>query len=99
MYFRNVISFFDGISCAQLAMQRAGATYDNYYAVEIDKFAIKITQSNWPNTVQLGDITKLTELPDADIIFGGFPCQSHSVAGKQLGFDDLRGQLFFEMLK
>lgn len=57
----NVLSLFDGISCGQLALERAGISYDNYYASEIDKNAIKVTQTNFPNTIQLGDITKWRE--------------------------------------
>ena len=55
---RNVLSLFDGISCGQLALQRAGVKVDKYFASEIDKYAIKVTQENFPDTVQLGDVTK-----------------------------------------
>lgn len=52
----NVLSLFDGISCGQVALSRAGIKVDKYYASEIDKHAIKVTQKNYPNTIQLGDV-------------------------------------------
>lgn len=55
----NVLSLFDGMSCGQLALQKAGIKVDNYFASEIDKHAIKVTQHNFPNTIQLGDVTKV----------------------------------------
>lgn len=58
-HLNNVVSLFDGISCGQVALERAGKTYDKYYASEVDKYAIKITQKNYPNTIQLGDVTKI----------------------------------------
>lgn len=54
-----VVSLFDGISCGQVALERSGKTYDKYYASEIDKYAINITQKNYPNTIQIGDVTKI----------------------------------------
>lgn len=93
----NVLSCFDGISAGQLALQRADIQIDNYYASEIDKYAIKITQKNFPNTIQLGDITKWREwnLPKIDLIIGGSPCQGFSIAGQGLNFEDPRSKLFF----
>ena len=55
----NVLSLFDGMSCGQLALQRAGIQVTNYFAAEIDKYAIQVTQANFPDTVQLGDVTKV----------------------------------------
>ena len=55
----NVLSLFDGMSCGQIALNRANIKYDNYYASEIDKYGINITQKNYPNTIQLGDVQKL----------------------------------------
>lgn len=97
----NVLSLFDGISCGQVALQRAGITVDNYFASEIDKNAIKVTQHNWPQTQQLGDVTKVSAaaLPKIDLIMGGFCCQSFSFAGNQLNFEDPRGKLFFECVR
>jgi DNA (cytosine-5)-methyltransferase 3A len=97
----KVLSLFDGISCGQLALQRAGFAVDAYYASEIDKNAIKVVQQNFPNTIQLGDITKLNtkDLPDIDLLIGGSPCQGFSFIGKQMNFEDPRSKLFFEYVR
>jgi DNA (cytosine-5)-methyltransferase 3A len=97
----NVLSLFDGISCGQIALNRAGITYNNYFASEIDKHAIKVTQANYPNTIQLGDVTKVNgnDLPKIDILIGGSPCQGFSFSGKQLNFEDPRSKLFFEFVR
>lgn len=97
----NVLSLFDGMSCGQLALQRAGIQVENYYAAEIDKYAIKVTQANFPQTVQLGDVTAVDpdSLPDIDLLIGGSPCQGFSFAGKQLNFDDPRSKLFWEYVR
>jgi hypothetical protein len=93
----NVLSIFDGISCGQIALQRAGIEVKNYFASEVDKHAIKVTQHNWPNTVQLGDATKWREWgidwESIDLLTAGFPCQAWSLAGKQKGTNDPRGAL------
>lgn len=72
----NVLSLFDGISCGQIALARAGIKVNNYYASEIDKYAIKVTQHNFPNTLQLGDVTSVDvkKLPKIDLLIGGSPC-------------------------
>lgn len=97
----NVLSLFDGISCGQVALQRAGIQVDNYYASEIDKHAITVAQSNYPNTIQLGDITQIdgTKYKNIDLLIGGSPCQGFSFAGKRLNFDDERSKLFFEYVR
>jgi DNA-cytosine methyltransferase len=97
----NVLSLFDGMSCGQIALNRAGVRYDRYFASEIDKWAIKETQANFPNTIQLGDITKIkgSSLPKIDLVMGGSPCQGFSFAGKGLNFDDPRSRLFFEFVR
>jgi len=97
----NVLSVFDGISCGRVALERAGISVDNYYASEIDKYAMKVTQNNYPNTIQLGDVTKLEgkSLPQIDLLIGGSPCQGFSFAGKQLNFNDPRSKLFFEFVR
>lgn len=97
----NVLSLFDGISCGQLALQRAGIKVDRYFASEIDKYAMKVTQENFPDTVQLGDVTQWEtwDLPKIDLLIGGSPCQGFSFAGKQLNFSDPRSKLFFEYVK
>ena len=96
-YNMNVCSLFDGASCGQLALQRANISVDNYYACEIDKPAIQITQKNFPNTIQLGDVTTANYYfdKDIDLLMGGSPCQGFSFAGEQLAFDDPRSKLFF----
>jgi DNA-cytosine methyltransferase len=96
----KVLSLFDGMSCGQLALKKAGINVENYYASEIDKYAIKVTQANFPNTIQLGDINdwKNWELPKIDLILGGSPCQGFSFAGKQLNFKDPRSALFFKFV-
>lgn len=73
----NVLSLFDGMSCGQLALQRAGITINNYFMTEIDKYAIKVTQANFPSTIQLGDVTNIDpdSLPKIDLMIGGSPCQ------------------------
>lgn len=97
----NVLSLFDGISCGQLALERAGIEINKYYASEIDKYAIEITQKNYPNTIQLGDISNIKgkDLPKIDLVIGGSPCQGFSFAGKQLNFIDPRSRLFFEYVR
>lgn len=98
---KNVLGLFDGISCGQVALNRIGIKYENYYASEIDKNAIKITQQNYPNTIQLGDVTEIKgeNLPKIDLLIGGSPCQGFSRVGKQLNFDDPRSKLFFEFVR
>ena len=106
----NVLSLFDGMSCGQIALKQLGIKVDNYYASEIDKYAIQIAQKNFPDTIQLGDVTQVNNphinpidsyvhLPDIDLLLGGSPCQAFSFAGKQLNFDDPRGKLFFEFVR
>ena len=97
----RVLSLFDGMSCGQIALNKLG--YDNitYYASEIDKYAISITQKNFPNTIQVGDVLNLKseDFTDIDLMLAGSPCQGFSFAGKQLAFDDPRSRLFFEFVR
>lgn len=97
----NVLSLFDGMSCGRIALERLGIPIDNYYASEIDKYAIQVSQANYPDIIQVGDITELdlSTLPKIDLIMGGSPCQGFSFAGKQLAFDDPRSALFFEFVR
>ena len=96
----NVLSLLDGISCGQIALNRVNIPYNNYFASEIDKNAIKVAQHHYPNTTQLGDVTKIDAgtLPKIDLLIGGSPCQSFSKSGKMEGFDGKSG-LFFEYLR
>ena len=97
----KVLSLFDGMSCGQLALNRLGIKVDKYYASEIDKFAIQVTQANFPETIQVGDVCNLKaeDYQDIDLILAGSPCQGFSFAGKQLAFDDPRSALFFEFIR
>lgn len=83
----NVLSLFDGMSCGQQALERAGIKVDKYFASEIDKYAIQVTMANYPNTIQLGSVVNVNgyDLPKIDILIGGSPCQSFSFAGKRKG--------------
>jgi len=83
----NVLSLFDGMSCGQQALERAGFKIDNYFASEIDKYAIQVTMANYPKTIQLGSVVDIDgcELPKIDLLIGGSPCQSFSFAGKCKG--------------
>jgi DNA (cytosine-5)-methyltransferase 3A len=98
----KVLSLFDGISCGMVALERAGIPVDAYYASEIDKNAIAISQKNYPNIIRLGDVTKWREwdIPwaEIDLLIGGSPCQGFSFAGKKLNFNDVRSKLFFEFV-
>ena len=97
----NVLSLFDGMSCGQIALKKLGVEVGNYYASEIDTHAMKVTQHNFPNTIQLGDVTAIkgVYLPKIDLLIGGSPCQGFSFAGKQLNFEDDRSKLFFEFVR
>ena len=98
----KVLSLFDGISCGMVALERAGIPVNAYYASEIDKNAIAISQKNYPDIIRLGDVTKWREwdIPwaEIDLLIGGSPCQGFSFAGKQLNFNDPRSKLFFEFV-
>ena len=107
----NVLSLFDGISCGQIALERVGVKVNNYYSSEIDSNAIKVTQHNYPNTIQIGDVTKIKYKDNKlytekgiyedkiDLLIGGSPCQGFSNAGKMLNFKDERSMLFFEYVR
>ena len=97
-----VLSLFDGMSCGQIALNRLGIPIKTYYASEIDPYPIKVTQANYPDTVQLGDVRdiSLESLPEKpDIILAGSPCTGFSFAGKRLAFDDPQSVLFFEFVR
>lgn len=97
------LSLFNGISAGRLALSRAGIKFDKYYIAEIDKFANKVSEFHYPDNIQLGDVNNWREW-DIDwsnvwLVTAGFPCQSFSVAGKQLGDKDPRGKLFWTTLE
>jgi len=97
----NVLSLFDGISCGQIALERAGIKVNKYFASEIDEHAICVTKHNYPDTIHLGNVlnVKGENLPTIDLLIGGSPCQGFSIAGKKLNFDDPRSKLFFEFVR
>lgn len=96
-----VLSLFDGISCGQEALKKAGLTTRIFLSSEIDKYPKQVTRKNHPLTVQLGDVTQVVadDLPHVNLLMGGSPCQGFSFAGKQLNFDDPRSALFFEFAR
>lgn len=97
----NVLSLFDGMSCGQLALSKLGIEVENYYASEIDKYAISICKKNFPDTHHIGDVLDIKgkDLPQIDLLIGGSPCQGFSFAGKMLNFEDPRSKLFFEYVR
>ena len=98
----KVLSLFDGMSCGQIALRDLGVPIERYYASEIDKHAIKQTQLNFPETIQLGDVGKWREWDiewsEIDLLLAGSPCQGFSLAGKMLGHDDPRSRLYWVFL-
>ncbi|MBF8962999.1 DNA cytosine methyltransferase [Pontibacter sp. FD36] len=105
----NVLSLFDGISCARLALQEAGIRVDKYYASEIDSAAIEVSKNNFPDIIHIGDVSKVSfkenrlitengifDTGQIDLVIGGSPCQSFSKRGNQRNFDDSRGRLIYE---
>ena len=94
----NYLDLFSGIGGFALAAQRAGIQTIKHYYSEVDKYAQQIYRKQFPGSIQLGDVTGIgNDLEKIDIITGGFPCQSFSIAGKRGGFSDTRGTLFFEI--
>ena len=104
-----VLSLFDGMSCGQIALNQLGLEVERYFASEIKPHAIKCTQHNFPDTIQIGDVCKISyrdgilttengdfEVGKIDLLIGGSPCQGFSRAGKELNFNDERSKLFFE---
>lgn len=110
----TVLSLFDGMACTRIALDKMGYKDDEiqYFASEIDKYAIGVAQANYPNITQLGDITKIKykdgilysengefEIGEVALLIGGSPCQGFSFSGKQLNFNDPRSALFFEYVR
>ena len=105
-----VLSLFDGMSCGRLALERAGIEVESYYASEIDKYAVTVSKKNWPDIIQIGDVTQVSYKDgvlytqfgsyqtEIDMVIGGSPCQSFSVAGNGKGFNGSSG-LFYEWLR
>lgn len=109
----KVLSLFDGISCARVALDRAGIPVEAYYASEIDKYAIQISQKNYPDIKHIGDVKDVIRLfskehryfningtiPDFNLLIGGSPCQDLSIAGKRKGLSGERSGLFYEYVR
>ena len=93
----NVLSLFDGISCARIALDNLDINIEKYYASEIDKHAINVSKSNYPDIIHLGDIkdVKAKDLPKIDLLIGGSPCQDLSNAQKGLGLKGSKSSLFY----
>lgn len=97
----NILGLFDGMSCGQIALNRAGIVYDSYYASEVDRYAIKIAQKNYPNTIQIGDVCKVqgNNLPKIDLLIGGSPCQDLSCLKNGLGLQGSKSRLLYEYVR
>lgn len=97
----NVLSLFDGVSCARIALDNLGVKVDKYYASEIDKYAISVSKNNYPNIIHLGDIKDIEakDLPQIDLLIGGSPCQDLSNAQKGLGLKGAKSSLFYEYIR
>ena len=97
----NVLSLFDGMACGRIALERCGYNVTNYFASEIDKYAMKVAKANYPDIQHLGDVRSVItdDLPDIDLLIGGSPCQGFSFAGRHLNFQDQRSRLFFEYVR
>jgi len=95
------LSLFDGMSANQQALKELGVYVEKYLASEIDPFAIKITQKNFPNTIQLGDVCNVSvaDIGHVDLLVAGSPCQDLSRAGKGKGLAGERSGLFFEAIR
>lgn len=104
----KVLSLFDGISCARVALERAGISVELYFASEIDKYAIQISEKNYPDIIHVGDVKMVAhkdapihyKLNDIDLLIGGSPCQDLSIAKKdRKGLDGERSSLFWEYVR
>ena len=106
----KILSLFDGLSAGRIALERAGIEVESYYASEIDKYASTISKKNWPDIIAIGDVTQVSYKDgvlhtqfgsyqtEIDMVIGGSPCQSFSVAGNGTGFEGKSG-LFYEWVR
>jgi DNA-cytosine methyltransferase len=93
----KILSLFDGISCARVALERVGIPVDAYYASEIERVPMEISARNYPDIIQLGDVKKITgNFGSIDLLIGGSPCQDLSMAGKKAGLAGAKSSLFYE---
>ena len=98
----NVLSLFDGMSCGQVALERAGKAVEKYYAAEIKEHAMKVTKHHYPNTIQLGNVLEVNwfGLPQIDLLIGGSPCKGISRLNKnQEGLEHSESRLFWEYVR
>ncbi len=97
----KVLSLFDGISCDMVALERAGIPVERYVAYEIDKYAIKVSQKNYPQIEQMGDVTTadFTQYKGFDLLIGGSPCQDLCSCGSRMGLKGEKSRLFYEYLR
>ena len=96
----NILSLFDGVSCAYVALERAGIKVDKYYSSEIEKNALKVSEKNYPNIIRLGSVVGLSPPLNIDLLIGGSPCQDLSIAKKdRKGLDGERSSLFWEFVR
>lgn len=97
----TILSLFDGISCGQEALRQCGLNGYTYYASEIDRFAVSVTEKNFPDTIEIGDVQNVSSknLPKINLLIGGSPCQGFSNAGKGKNFSDPRSRLFWEYVR
>lgn len=99
-YNMKVLSLFDGISCAMVALERANIAVELYHASEIDRYAIQVSSNNYPDIVQLGSVTDINPLPIYDILIGGSPCQDLSIAKRsRKGLQGEKSGLFWEYVR
>ncbi|MBQ3619125.1 MAG: DNA (cytosine-5-)-methyltransferase, partial [Bacteroidales bacterium] len=99
----RVLSLFDGISCGRLALERAGIPVEVYYASEVDKYAIKVSEKNYPDIIRLGDVREIDFsrfIGKIDLIIGGSPCQDLSIAKKnRQGLEGEKSGLFWKFVE
>ena len=96
----NVLSLFDGISCARVALDRAGIEVNAYMASEIEKNAIKVSEKNYPDIIRVGDVVRLEVEGQVDLLIGGSPCTDLSIAKKdRKGLEGDKSCLFWEFVR
>ena len=99
----NILSLFDGMRCGWFCLESAGIEVNNYYASEINQYAIDVADKNYPDAINLGDVTKWREWDidwaSIDLIMAGFPCQAWSISGSQEGLEDPRGALALVLME
>ena len=101
----KILSLFDGISCARVALERAGIPVKAYYASEIDKYAIQVSMKNYNDIINIGSVSDLDvndyDFTDVDLLIGGSPCQDLSISKSKTrkGLDGTKSSLFYEYVR